>query len=78
MGFDAYRTGALFNSIFPEFRPDPRFVKLCARLGLVDYWLTTRQWPYCVDEVAPYYDFKAECKKVAAGPPLPPANPLWR
>jgi len=77
MGGNAYRTTPLFNSMFPEFRCDRRFVELCARLGLVDYWLTTRQWPDCVDEVAPYYDFKGECKKVADGPPLPPANSLW-
>jgi adenylate cyclase len=77
MGWYAYRTHLLFQSIYPEFRRDPRFVQLCARLGLVDYWLTTQHWPDCVDEVAPYYDFKAECAKVAAGPPLPPANPLW-
>ncbi len=64
----------VFNSMFPEFRRDPRFVKLCARCGLVDYWLTTQHWPDCVDEVAPYYDFKAECERVAAGPPLTPAN----
>jgi len=74
MGIYAYRPGILFMSMFPELRRDPRFVKLCARLGLVDYWLTTQHWPDCVDEVAPYYDFKAECAKVAAGPPLPPAN----
>jgi len=74
MGSYAYRTGILFMRMFPEFRLDPRFVKLCARLGLVDYWLTTQKWPDCVDEVAPYYDFKAECDRVAAGPPLPPAN----
>jgi len=64
----------VFDAMFPEFRRDPRFVKLCARCGLVDYWLTTQHWPDCVDEVAPYYDFKAECERVAAGPPLPPAN----
>ena len=74
MGFDAYRTHGLFLSIFPEFRRDRRFVKLCARFGLVGYWLTSQQWPDCIDEVAPYYDFKAECLKVAAGPSLPPAH----
>ena len=63
-----------FGGLFPEFRRDPRFVELCARCGLVEYWLTTQQWPDCVDEVAPYYDFKTECEKVAAGPPLAPPN----
>ncbi len=74
MGYDANRTHRLFINMFPEFRRDRRFVQLCARLGLVDYWLMTQKWPDCIDEVAPYYDFKAECERVAAGPPLPPAN----
>jgi tetratricopeptide (TPR) repeat protein len=74
IGFDAYKTLTLFDHAFPEFRRDPRFVELCARCGLVDYWMTTQQWPDCLDEVAPYYDFKAQCEKVAAGPPLTPAN----
>jgi hypothetical protein len=34
-------------------------VKLCARLGLVEYWLETLKWPDCA-EVVPY-DFKKEC-----------------
>ena len=33
--------------------PDPRFLKLCARLGLVEYWLETLKWPDCA-EVVPY------------------------
>ena len=77
MGFEAYRTAVLFSSVFPEMRRDARFVKLCARLGLVDYWVKTKHWPDCVDEVAPHYDLRAECEKVAAGPPLPPANDKW-
>jgi TolB-like protein len=77
MGQDAYRPSYLFRSMFPELRRDPRFVRLCARLGLVDYWLTTQHWPDCVDEVAPYYDFEAECRKVTAGPPLPPVKAAW-
>jgi hypothetical protein len=44
-------------------RRDPRFTKLCARLGLVDYWRTSGHWPDCVEEVP--YDFKAECEKAA-------------
>jgi len=72
--WDAYRPTMLFNSMYPQFRRDPRFIRLCARLGLVDYWRRTERWPDCVDEVAPYYDFKAECEKVAHEPPLPPAD----
>ena len=58
---DAYRTAQLFHAGMPELRNDPSFVKLCARLGLVEFWLKTNKWPDCVDEVP--YDFKAECDK---------------
>ncbi|MBL8548099.1 MAG: hypothetical protein JNL81_16685 [Hyphomonadaceae bacterium] len=37
----------------------PRFAKLCARLGLAQYWLETRKWPDCAEETP--YDFKAAC-----------------
>ncbi|MGE0045929.1 MAG: TIR domain-containing protein [Hyphomonadaceae bacterium] len=60
MGPDAYGTGMLFWEIMPEIRVDPRFVKLCARLGLVEYWLTTQKWPDCADAVP--YDFRAACE----------------
>jgi hypothetical protein len=62
MGPDGYRTSLLFQAGMPEMRNDPRFVSLCARLGLVEYWMTTGKWPDCTDEVP--YDFKAECAKV--------------
>jgi TolB-like protein len=74
MGPDAYHTYNLFHAEFTVFRRDPRFVQLCARLGLVEYWMTSGHWPDCVDEISPHYDFKAECARVAAGPPLPPAT----
>ena len=61
MGPDGYRTGMLFWKGMPEIRNDPRFVRLCARLGLVEFWLATQKWPDCVDDVP--YDFKAECEK---------------
>jgi TolB-like protein len=61
MGPDGYRTALLFQAGMPELRNDPRFVPLCARLGLVEFWLATGKWPDCVDEVP--YDFKAECEK---------------
>jgi TolB-like protein len=59
MGFTAYRTHMIFSAAFTELRANPRFVKMCARLGLVEYWLGTGTWPDCADEVA--YDFRAEC-----------------
>jgi hypothetical protein len=61
MGPDAYRTSILFQVAMPELRNDPRFVGLCARLGLVEYWTVTDNWPDCAGEVP--YDFRAECLK---------------
>jgi hypothetical protein len=46
----------------PELRTDTRFPRLCARLGLVEFWLATDKWPDCVDEVP--YDFKNACEAV--------------
>jgi adenylate cyclase len=74
LGTDAYRPGPLFYYHAPQFRRDPQFINVCMRLGLVNYWLTTQHWPDCVDEVAPHYDFKLQCEKVASGPPVPFAN----
>ncbi len=61
MGPDAYRTSMLFQVGLPEIRQDPRFVRLCARLGLVEFWIASDKWPDCVNEVP--YDFRAECEK---------------
>jgi TolB-like protein/class 3 adenylate cyclase len=62
MGPDGYRTSLLFQAGMPELRNDPRFARLCARLGLVEFWIVTGKWPDCADEVP--YDFRAECAKV--------------
>jgi tetratricopeptide (TPR) repeat protein len=61
MGGNAYRTHLLFPAAYTKLHADPRFVKLCARLGLVEYWLATQNWPDCAQTVP--YDFKAECEK---------------
>jgi adenylate cyclase len=61
MGPDGYRTALLFDGNMPELRNDPRFPRLCARLGLVEFWLATDQWPDCAAEVP--YDFERLCRK---------------
>jgi TolB-like protein/class 3 adenylate cyclase len=66
MGPDGYRTSLLFQAGMPELRDDPRFARLCARLGLVEFWMATGKWPDCADEVP--YDFRAECEKVQDTP----------
>ncbi|MGB5325646.1 MAG: hypothetical protein WBN40_09520, partial [Pseudomonadales bacterium] len=59
MGPDAYRTALLFHVNMPELRNDARFIPLCARLGLVEFWTATGIWPDCASAVP--YDFKAAC-----------------
>lgn len=66
MGPDGYRTSLLFQAGMPELRSDPRFPRLCARLGLVEFWLATRKWPDCADGLP--YDFRVECEKVRGVP----------
>ena len=44
MGPDAYRTALMFQVPMPELRNDVRFARLCARLGLVEYWTATEKW----------------------------------
>ena len=55
--------GLIFNRTNEAFFRDPRFVGLCAKLGLCDYWLATGMWPDCADEVP--YDFRAESARLA-------------
>ena len=62
MGPDGYRTALLFQASMPELRNDLRFPRLCARLGLVEFWMATGKWPDCAAEVP--YDFERECDKV--------------
>ena len=61
LGVNAYRSHMVFPVAYPELRASPRFVKMCARLGLVAYWLETQTWPDCADAVP--YDFRSECEK---------------
>jgi TolB-like protein len=44
---------------------DPRFVGLCAKLGLCDYWSRTERWPDCAEYGVVDYDFKAEARRLA-------------
>jgi TolB-like protein len=66
MGPDGYRTAILFQANMPELRADPRFPSLCAKLGLVDFWIASERWPDCANETP--YDFKLECEKAQSTP----------
>ncbi len=61
MGPDGYRTALLFQAGMPQLRNDPRFARLCARLGLVELWVGTDRWPDCAAELP--YDFKRACEE---------------
>ena len=57
--------GIFFFPPTAAMRRDRRFMTLAARLGLVDYWRATGQWPdFCAEPGLPY-DCKAEAAKVA-------------
>ena len=65
-----YNPGIIFDRHFcAAIMADPRFVGLCAKLGLCDYWVATEAWPDCAELLAPRYDFKAEARRHAAAPP---------
>jgi adenylate cyclase len=66
MGPDGYRTALLFQASMPELRNDPRFPRLCARLGLAEFWLASGKWPDCAAEVP--YDFQAACEQARGVP----------
>jgi len=66
MGPDGYRTALLFQASMPELRNDRRFAPLCARLGLVEFWLASGKWPDCASEVP--YDFQSACEQARAVP----------
>ncbi|MFZ4604005.1 MAG: winged helix-turn-helix domain-containing tetratricopeptide repeat protein [Caulobacterales bacterium] len=66
IGPDAYRTALLFQANLPELRNDARFPRLCARLGLVDFWIGSGKWPDCVSETP--YDFKRGCDQARDTP----------
>ena len=57
--------GAIFAPHLLRFHSDIRFVRLCAKMGLCDYWVTTDRWPDCAADGVLPYDFKAVCRAIA-------------
>jgi DNA-binding winged helix-turn-helix (wHTH) protein/tetratricopeptide (TPR) repeat protein len=55
-------TDVLVRPALRNFRHDPRFMRVAARLGLLQYWQSSGNWPdFCFDSDLPY-----DCKKVGA------------
>ena len=61
-----YGTHRLLDGVGPLQR-DTRFVQLCAKLGLCDYWVKSDTWPDCAEQLAKYYDFKSEVRRLVSG-----------
>lgn len=62
----AYTCADFFHFPKTPFRQNPRFAKLCARLGLAQYWHDSGRWPDCTRETP--YNFKDECVKALRDP----------
>lgn len=61
-----YVVDVLFRPALRNFHRDPRMIAVAQRLGLLDYWRTSGEWPdFCFQPDLPY-DCKAEAAKLAA------------
>ena len=59
----SFPPGTIFDrTACSSLMDDPRFVILCAKLGLCDYWVQTERWPDCARFVP--YDFEAEARRL--------------
>ena len=61
-----FLSGIIFGVTNIPMRSDPRFVQLCDKLGLCDYWVTTGRWPDCAQALREQYDFRAAVHGVIA------------
>lgn len=59
-GILSHDASILFRPWMATIRRDPRFMVLARRLGLVDYWRTSGQWPDFCAEAGLRYDCKTE------------------
>ena len=65
------QSSVLFRDDAAELRREPRFFAAMAKLGLVEDWRTTRQWPdFCADRGL-RYDCRVEAARLARGRPSP-------
>jgi DNA-binding winged helix-turn-helix (wHTH) protein/tetratricopeptide (TPR) repeat protein len=63
----ALSTETLFRPAFGELHKDRRILQVAGRVGLLDYWLKSGEWPdYCYSANLPY-DCKLEATKIGNG-----------
>jgi hypothetical protein len=62
--YDLAGPPALFTTAATPMRRDPRFMRLAAKLGLVDYWRSTGNWPDFCSEPGLSYDCKVEAARI--------------
>lgn len=67
MRSDPWAPAVIFVAANRKMIRDPRFVGLCGRLGLTDYWIQTGHWPDCADDPELSYDFRAACRDLVQG-----------
>ena len=60
-----YTPAVIWLPLYEPMRRDRRFVDLCAKLGLCDYWVKSGYWPDCAHAGLLPYDFQAECRLAA-------------
>ena len=63
---DVWAPAVIFVAANRTMIRDARFVQLCARLGLVRYWVDSERWPDCADDPSLTYDFRAACRVLGA------------
>ena len=54
----------LFRPALESVRRDPRFLQVARRMGLLEYWTESGQWPDFCSEPSLPYDCKAEAKRL--------------
>lgn len=65
VGTGAWAPAVIFVAANRAMIADRRFIRLCTRLGLTEFWATSGRWPDCADDPALSYDFRAECRALA-------------
>ena len=59
--YSKFVVSVIFRPALHSFRRDPRMIQVSARLGLLDYWQSSGNWPdFCFEPDLPY-----DCKKEA-------------